>query len=696
MDDSTHATALPPNDDPVRSNNTGSTTTLWQRIAPGLLLLLAVFFNFFRLGQNRFADINTSVNTYYAAAVKSMLMSWHNFFFAAFDPGGFLALDKPPVGFWIQAASARIFGFSQWSLLLPEALAGVGSVMLLYILVRKTSGPNAGLLAGLALALMPISVVTSRNNTIDSLLVLTLLFAAWTLLKATETGRLRWLLLSACLVGLGFNIKMLEAYVILPAFAITYLVGAPRPLGTRLIHLLLATLVLLLVSFSWITAVDIVPPGQRPYVSSTQSDSELELAIGYNGISRITGIGSNFLSKTTQTQGSTATRNATTLLVVFGIANTGFPGPLRLIGPLLGGQIGWLLLFSIFALIAVCRWKRVRSPLTPRQQGQVLWGTWFVTLLLFFSIAFFDHPYYMVTFAPAVCALIGIGGREMYQAYCSQVGWRSWLLPFALITTALVQAFILSTFPTWRLRLTPLILGVSLLVVVLLISARLLPRFSTKVPINLFVASGLLTLLIAPALWAALPLWEGTDTINPTAGPRQPINSLGLLAHAFLPEVAHGQSELIHYLQTQQGDTRYLVATVNAPTAASFILDTGKPVIALGGYNGFDQIVTAEQVATLVQQKEVRFFLLPSFAHIPLNIFPPSIQKVLRGFIQAYNNTSTSGIMQNGIAHWVTAHCTLIPRTVAEPGTSGPDDTVDVGSNLSLPAQLFDCAHSSS
>ena len=147
--------------------------------------------NFYQLGQNGYA------NTYYAAAIRSMLDSWHNFFFVSFDPGGFVTVDKPPLGFWLQAASAKIFGFSPFSILLPQAIAGVLAVLLLYILVKRHFGITAGLLAALALAISPISVVTNRNNTIDSTLVLVLLLGAWTVMRAAETGKLRWLLLCA-------------------------------------------------------------------------------------------------------------------------------------------------------------------------------------------------------------------------------------------------------------------------------------------------------------------------------------------------------------------------------------------------------------------------------------------------------------------------------------------------------------------
>jgi 4-amino-4-deoxy-L-arabinose transferase-like glycosyltransferase len=317
--------------DPGTQGQNEQKTTLWQRIALGVILLLSAFFNLFHLGQNHYGTITIGVNSYYAAAVKSMALNWHNFFFAAFDPQGFLAIDKPPLGFWVQVLSTRLFGFSTWSLLLPEALAGIGSVALLYKLVRRSFGPNAGLIAALALALTPISVVTSRNNTIDSLLVLTLLIATWALLLAVETGRLRWLLLSALLVGLGFNIKMLEAYLVLPAFALTYLLGASRPWRVRLLHLALACLVLLVVSFSWITAVDLVPAGQRPYISSTQHDSELELAFGYNGLSRVFGVGGNSPTPASSSAESGSTVNLTTVLVVFGVEHRSAwsPAPAR-------------------------------------------------------------------------------------------------------------------------------------------------------------------------------------------------------------------------------------------------------------------------------------------------------------------------------------------------------------------------------
>src|SRR5260370_6124023 len=218
-----------------------------------------------------------------------MMDNWHNFFFASYDPGGFVSIDKPPVGFWLQVASAKLFGFTPFSVLLPQALAGVLSVLLLYYLVRRHFGVVAGLLAALALALSPISVVTNRNITIDSTLALVLLLGAWAVLRAAETGRLRRLLPAAVIVGVGFNIKMLEAYLVIPAFGLLYLVAAPRSIWKRVGHVDVAGVLLLLVSFSWVVAVDLTPASQRPYVDSTQNNSEISLALGYNGIQRLLG-----------------------------------------------------------------------------------------------------------------------------------------------------------------------------------------------------------------------------------------------------------------------------------------------------------------------------------------------------------------------------------------------------------------------
>ncbi|MBV8160474.1 MAG: glycosyltransferase family 39 protein, partial [Acidimicrobiia bacterium] len=228
-------------------------------------------------------------NSYYAAAVRAGTRSWKAFFFGAIDPGSFITVDKPPAAFWVQALSARIFGFNSWSILLPEAAAGVGSVLILHRLVRTWAGDLAAHLAALALALTPVAVIMFRYNNPDALLTLLLLASAWALWSALETGRTSRLVLCAVLLGLAFNTKMLQAFIVLPVFAGVYLwAGRPR-LRRRLVQLVAAGAALLVSAGWWVAAVTLWPAASRPYIGGSTNNSILDLIFGYNGLSRVFG-----------------------------------------------------------------------------------------------------------------------------------------------------------------------------------------------------------------------------------------------------------------------------------------------------------------------------------------------------------------------------------------------------------------------
>lgn len=247
------------------------------------ILLLSAILNFANLSIEGYG------NSYYAAGVKSMMINFKNFFFVSFDPSGFVSIDKPPLGFWIQTISAKIFGFSGWSILFPEALAGVISVALVYYIVKRSFGTAAGLISALFLTITPVFIATSRNNTIDNLLVVTLLIACLFLSKAAEKGNFKYLIISLVLVGIGFNIKMLEAYMVAPALYITYLISSAAPVKKRLKHLVIGSIILIAVSFSWAIVVDLVPSQYRPFVGSSTNNTVIELISGHNGIARLSG-----------------------------------------------------------------------------------------------------------------------------------------------------------------------------------------------------------------------------------------------------------------------------------------------------------------------------------------------------------------------------------------------------------------------
>jgi 4-amino-4-deoxy-L-arabinose transferase-like glycosyltransferase len=647
-------------------------------------MLISIFMNFYQLGQNGFS------NLYYAAGVRSMLDNLHNFFFVSFDPGGFVTIDKPPLGFWLQTMSAKIFGFTAFSVLLPQALAGVLAVALLFHLVRRHFGTVAGLLAALALAVSPISVVTNRNNTIDSTLALVMLLGAWAVFRAAETGRLRWLLLCALAIGLGFNIKMLEAYLVVPAYGLLYLLAAPKSIWTRIGHLALATILLLAISLSWLVAVDLTPASQRPWVGSTQNNSEISLAIGYNGVQRLIGqfgfggrTSSTNTSSSSNTTGNAAppqfSQTGDTTAIPGnnnrqgppqnggGMFNTGTAGPLRLFSEPLAGQIGWLLPAAFLGIIAVAWQRRPRLQLDRHQQSVVLWGTWFLTMGIFFSIAGFFHPYYLTVMAPAVAALFGIGIVIMWNDF-RRANWRGWLLPLTLIATAAEQIYILSNYPAWGNWLIPTIgvlcgLGIITLVALRLIKWGALSGMRTQLMVTT-VSIATIALLIAPAIWGAIPVVQGRADGLPSAGPVQqggfggpggappvPQGATSSLARPNQQANTSGpggpggpdgnnssNTKLISYLEANQGNAKYLVATPGSNTADSIILATNKPIMALGGFSGSDPILTTSQLASLVKNGTVRFFLLGG-------------------------GGGPGGNQQGSVTTWVQQNCTVVPTS---------------------------------
>jgi 4-amino-4-deoxy-L-arabinose transferase-like glycosyltransferase len=548
-----------------------------HRLGLTVVLALSAFLNLSWLTREEYA------NVYYAATVKNMLASWHNFFFASYD-AGFVSVDKPPLGFWIQTASAYLFGFHGWSLLLPQALAGVLCVALLYHLVGRSFGPVAGLLATLTLALAPISVATNRHNNLEGLLVLAVLLAAWAFVLAVETGRLRWLVVGALVVGVGFNIKMLEAFLVLPAFYLVYLVAAQVSWRRRIIHLGLATVVILAASLPWVVAVDLTPADQRPYVGSSSFNTVTDLIVGWNGVGRL--VGSD--------------------------TGVGDPGPLRLLNRQLAGQIGWLLPLAVVGLVTASSQSWQRRPSLPllsrQQQALVLWGTWLMSLVVFFSVAGDWDPHYLAMLSPAVAALVGVGVVALWHDYRSP-GWRGWLLPLTLAGTASLQSHILAHFyPDWSRWLAPAIVVLGLGAASSLILARLKPRLKTSgYPLGLAAISvGVSSVLLTPAICAASTVWYGAETRSPTAGPQA---GPGETSSRFGSDGSR-VDPLVDYLHANQGDAKYVVAAIRSRIASPIILNTDEPVISLGGFNGADPVFSNERLAGLVKEGAVRFFLI--------------------------------------------------------------------------------------
>ena len=674
----------------------------WYRLTLAVVLLLSAFLNLFRLTDEGYG------NAYYAAAVKDMLTSWHNFFFVSFD-AGFVSVDKPPLGLWIQAASAYLFGFHGWALLLPQALAGILSVALLYHLVSRAFGPVAGLIAALVLAVTPVAVGVERTNNSDGLLVLTVLVGTWAVIRATETARVRWLLVAVVIVGLGFNIKMLEAYLVLPALYLLYFLAAPVSWWRRFIHLGAATALLLVVSLSWAIAVDMTPADQRPYVGSSENNSALNLAFGYNGATRLLGregaLGASGQAVQENIQGEMPGGEG------FGpggggpggVGENGEPGPLRLLDEQLAGQIGWLLPLAVVGLLAASWQKRPQLPLERKHQALVLWGMWLLTMSIFFSIAGMFHRYYMVMIAPAIAALVGAGVVALW-CYYRKLGWRGWLLPLTLVGMAALHAYIILTYydQGWSRWLTVVIVGVCAVAAAGLVFMRLRPQPKVSTYSIVAVAVSVLALLIAPTAWAAYTVWQGNGGGLGGVGPRTAQASSWGGPGGGPPAGGsrgdrHGggfgsdaDPALLNYLQANRGDAKYLVATINSMSASPIILNTNEPdpVITLGGFMGRDPVLSTAQLADLVRKGEVRFFLVPDSERLE-EMMSEYLSSQSSAGQQAAPEGPPGGLgrfLHNESITWVQDNCEQVPQEDWQ-----SSDSEDAGGPMGRTQILYDC-----
>jgi 4-amino-4-deoxy-L-arabinose transferase-like glycosyltransferase len=573
---------------------------------------------------------NGAGNSFYAAGVRSASESWKAFFFGSLDPGSFLTIDKPPVALWVMGLSARVFGYSSWSILLPNAIAGVGAVVVLYNLVRRGAGEVAALLAALALALTPVATLMFRYDNPDAILTFFLVAAAGALFSAIELGSTRWMLATGVLLGLAFMTKTLAALIVLPGFGLSYLVCGPRGVLRRLGQLLVSGVALAVSGGWWLALVQLWPAQSRPFVGSTSNNSELSLAFGYNGVSRVFGSGKSDA------------------------------GPLRLLNDSIAGQVSWLLPLALGALVVGLWASRHGSRIS--RAGYLLFGSWLLVGGAIFSESKgLFHSYYTVAIAPAVAALAAAGAVAMWQLGRHNRWW-AWVLPAAVAGSTLWAHTLLVRTPHYDANLAPLVLGLGLTAAAVLLVGALgqIPRVAA-------VLGGLAAtaaLLAGPVAYSLTTIGNVNVGSSVTAGPHPtPVlhNPLAVaLAQPYRPprrglpaDLQHGLSQfagtptsnvgvasdigLVSYLEAHQHSALFLVAINDSPGAAPLIVVTGRPVIALGGYHGTDPAPTKAQFATLVSTGRVHYALVgtPSSPHYA----------------------------QGQVDRWIIAHGTVVPTS---------------------------------
>ncbi len=587
---------------------------------------------FVKLSQNGWSNI------YYSAAVRSMLHSWHAFFFVTADPNGLITVDKPPLGLWLQAASARLFGFTPLSLLIPEGICAVLAVALMYRVVAPRFGRVAGLVAAFALAVFPSFVAVSRDNGVDPLLILLMLATCGAGLAAIDSGRLRTLIWCGVLAGLAFNTKSLAALLCMPGIGLGYAICAPGSWRRRAGQLSVAALVFVVIAVSWSLAVDLTPASQRPFIGSTSSNSEVQLEFGYNGFGRVggqqggpgstkrylTSIQTKPLVRPGIDSASTAAElrffaahppkpavhPATRPVVSRGpvvrkrrakpVPFGGTRSPVRIFGVGLGGQAGWLVPLALIGMLALCLTVRDRGD--RRMAGLFVLGGWFVVELLVLDFsAGIVHPYYASALGPGVAAMAGAGAVAIGSLVCEpqrRSAIRGFVLAVVAVAATVAVELVLADREGdplwWRIPLVLLCLG----------GLVAIPLARSRAGWALAVAVA--ALLVTPMAFSFSVWLAPVNGTFPAAGP---YSYPGQGGYGVGPVTLRVDRRLIRYLRTHGATKPYALFTESSDQASPLIL-LGLRASASGGYNTTDPALSGDQLAMLVAENRARYFFI--------------------------------------------------------------------------------------
>ncbi|MBB5890109.1 glycosyltransferase family 39 protein [Kutzneria kofuensis] len=550
----------------------------WHRPALALLLLGTAVLYLWDLSASGYA------NDFYAQAVLAGSQNWEALLFGSLDPGNVITVDKPPAALWVMGLSARIFGFSSWSLLAPQALEGVLSVWLLYAAVRRRFGSGAGLAAGAALALTPVAVLMFRFDNPDALLVLLMTGGAYCVVRATEKAGFRWLALAGVAIGFAFLTKMLQGFLVLPAFGVVYLVAAPTSWRRRIMHLL-GALVALIVSAGWFVAlVELWPASSRPYIGGSTDNSLLELALGYNGLGRIFGGSGNGGGGFGGGGGGGGNLS-------FG----GSAGITRMFGQAFGTEISWLLPAALIALVAGLWFTRSAPRTDQTRAALLLWGGWLlVTGLVFSFMSGTIHPYYSVALAPAIAALVAIGGRQLWRGR-AKFSVRAWLAAMIAVTGGW-DFVLLSENSSWLpwLRWVVLVAGIAVAALILVQGDQFR---------RLIVVATITGMLGVGSFGIATAAVPHTGSI-PVSGPSSSSFGGGGFGGG---ESGQAGSALVTLLQATT--TEWAAATDGSMSSAPLALASGKSVMAIGGFNGGDPAPTLAQFQRYVAEGRISYYV---------------------------------------------------------------------------------------
>jgi 4-amino-4-deoxy-L-arabinose transferase-like glycosyltransferase len=540
--------------------------------------------------------VNGMGNQFYAGAAQAGSKSWEALLFGSLDSNDFITVDKPPVSQWVMGLSGQIFGFSSASMLIPEALMAVAAVALLYGAVRRISGPRAALLAGTALALMPVAALMFRYNNPDAVMVLLMMAAAYCTVRALQRAGAAWIALAGVALGFAFLAKMLEGVMVMPAIGLVYLVAAPTSLRRRLLHLL-GALAAFLVSAGWFVALTLLwPASSRPYIAGSTDNNFMNLVLGYNGFARVLG----------RNHPGAGHPLATDMPPNHG----GFGGPGRQtagLGRLFAGEfgfeIGWLLPAALLAVVLVLVSRRHAPRTDLVRAGALLFGGWMVIDGLVLS--YMDgtiHPYYCLSLAPAVAGMFAVGVHEMWSLRSSRFG-RIGLVSL-IAATGVWSWWVLGRNATWFPELRWAILALTIAAVAGLFWSSSAPGRRRLAAASLVL--GVAVALAGSAAYAVATIGQSHGGGNAEVGP----------AAAAKPgrQGMRGQDVDNAALDAKLGGTltEWSAAVNGSSTAAGLELSTNTAVMAIGGFSGSDPVPTLSQFQQYVANHQVTYYIAPN------------------------------------------------------------------------------------
>jgi len=624
----------------------------WAAVAA--ITLAAAVLRLYHLGQ-------VLDDPFYDAAVKSMTLSWHNFFFGAFEPGASVSIDKPPVDLWLQVASVKLFGFSSTSLKLPEALAGIAAVPLLFAAVRRMWSTPAALTAAAALAFMPIAVITSRSDTMDGVMMALIVLALLLILRACERGSSGWLLGGAALLGVAFDVKLLESLVAVPGLALLAYLGLPGSRRRRLLQMLAAGAVYLAVALAWLTATLLVPAHDRPYAIGSTDGSAWNAAFVFNGSDRLAG-------KSPEPGGTVyepghrypvATQEERDHIPIVPPSVTRL---LATVGPLSGERLGLELLVGLLLGVPALAFGLRSYPEDPldgrprRLRLAVAVGTlvWALTGIVLFSHMIRLHPRYVESFTPAVAILLGIGVAWACSAGGDRGPWRARLvaLAVALAATAYyVERLLYERSGIWWLTLV-----CALAALALAAGARRMPSAqgreldAPRPRGRALLGAGAVGLTLVAVL--ALPLRADLTAIEDR------VSDAG-----YVGALPAAEEQLVSaYVRAHQDGARYELAAESSTEIGALVVKDARPIVVLTTYNG-RVFTSVAKLRRLIAAGEVRYAFLNTFCAGPAQSLNAACSAPVK-WVRAHGTdvSLAAGLRQGGLLYLLPGAPTIPAR----------------------------------